>query len=432
MISLQTIFKPLTHVPRGIPYGGGIHEIPEPGAVVIPLEYPGRILYMPQVKRGDKVRKNQIIARSNLGNCVHASISGVVKAIRTVWTARGDHVPAVVIERGDEPALENGEMIDSGSGSDRLESWVDKLKIMGVISPWTRPGRFHHEETTEDYPAIDTIIVKGVNEEPTVFTFEALLENETDAVKRGLDLLQGILPDAAVHLTVPERLASWAAGEFDGRVNVVPLSDEYKDRIERFAVPRIAKRNIPNVMAYRAKGVAVLPVEYLLTMIDALEGRGPFTHKYATVAGDALSNTVVVRFPIGTMIKTILEDLGLEGVPHSRLLVGGPMKGTAQFTDETPMTKSGHGIYLVSEDAMPSDINLPCINCGRCTRACPANIQVHLIGRYVEHDLFLDAKRLHPEACNECGLCAYVCPAHRPLVQLVRLSNEFEEKSDDR
>ncbi len=426
MISLNTLFKPLTHVPSGNSFDGEIHSISEPDSVVIPLEYPGQILYMPEVREGDTVRKNQIIGRSKLGNCVHASISGVVKEINTIWTARSYHVPAVLIEGNGEPPLDADEMLERWGSRGEIHSWIDRLKVSGVICPWTLPGKFHHEESAEGLPDVDTIVIKGVNEEPTVFTFETLLEKKSEDIKRGIDLLGGVAPKAAVILTVPKRLSAWASSEFENKARVVVLSDEYKERIERFSIPRITKKTIPNTIAYRRKGVAVLSVEYLLAMIDALEGTGPSTEKYATIAGDSLSKTVLVRFPIGTTIRTILKDLKLDDIPYSRLLVGGPMKGNAQFSDDTPLTKAAHGVYLVSEENVPPDINLPCINCGRCTRACPVNLQVHLIGRYIEHDLIFDTKKFHPEACNECGLCAYVCPAHRPLVQLLKFCNQYE------
>lgn len=426
MISPHTFFKPLTYVPSGTSCNGKIHEISNPDSVAIPLEYPEQVLYMPEVREGEHVRKNQIIGRSKLGNCVHASISGVVKEIKTIWTARSYHVPAIVISKDGDLPLDGNEIVKKSGSRRDITSWVDRLKMSGVVCPWTLPGRFHHEESPEGLPEVDTVVIKGVNEEPTVFTFETLLRIETENIKRGMDLLGGVAPKARIILTVPKRLSSWASKEFGDKARVVALSDDYKERIERFSIPRITNKSIPNTIAYRRKGVAVLSVEYLLTMLDALEGNGPFTEKYVTIAGDSLSKAVVVRFPIGTSIRTILHDLGLDNVPYARLLVGGPMKGNAQFTDETPLTKSVHGIYLVSEENVPPDINLPCINCGRCTRACPANIQVHLLGRYIEHNLFLDTSKFHPEACNECGLCAYVCPAHRPLVQMIKLCNQYE------
>ncbi len=288
MISLRTFFKPLTYVPNGNSCDGEIHKISDPDSVVIPLEYPGQILYMPEVREGDSVRKNQIIGRSKLGNCVHASISGVVKEIKTIWTARSYHVPAVVISKNGEPPLSGDEITERSGSQGEITSWVDRLKVSGVVCPWTLPGKFHHEESPEGLPEVDTIVIKGVNEEPSVFTFETLLQKVPEDIKRGMDLLGGIAPNAKVLLTVPKRLSSWASNEFGDKAKVVALPDQYKERIERFFIPKITNKTIPNTIAYRRKGVAVLSVEYLLAMIDALEGIGPFTEKYVTVGGDSL------------------------------------------------------------------------------------------------------------------------------------------------
>jgi electron transport complex protein RnfC len=55
-------------------------------------------------------------------------------------------------------------------------------------------------------------------------------------------------------------------------------------------------------------------------------------------------------------------------------------------------------------------------------RACPANLQVHMIGRCVQFGQVAEAVDYHPEACFDCGLCTFVCPARRPLVQLVNMA----------
>lgn len=205
----------------------------------------------------------------------------------------------------------------------------------------------------------------------------------------------------------------------------MPVSDEYKDRIERNLVPKIVGQDIPNIAPYREYGVAVISVEYLINLVRALDGVSPFIYKYTTVAGHGVETPTTVKFPIGTTIRWILESLELSRPDGGRVLVGGPMKGIAQYNDLTPLTKSSHGVFLVSPDELPLEINMTCFNCGQCTRACPSNLEVHLLGRYAEYDMFDEAQAFHPEACNECGLCGYVCPAHRPLVQLIQMCNQY-------
>jgi len=426
MIPIRTLFKPLAHVPVYPSREENIERMPDPDYVLIPLEYPGQIFYKPTVKQDDAVRKNQIIGRSELGNCVHASISGVVKEIKPIWSSRSFNVPAVVIERNDHPPLSRDELFAQSGVPFQSASRLEKLKVSGAISPWTLPGRHHQEEDVREFPPIRKIIIKGADEEPTLFAFELLLRQEAEDILSGLKHLQQLAPNAAIFLTMSRRLAGWGTEKYGKHAAVVGLSDAYKDRIERRVVAKITGSDIPNILPYRKMGVAVLSVEYLLTMDRALEGEGPFIHKYLTIAGRPLEKAVTVRAPIGTPIRTILENRGIEKHPYARILVGGAMKGNAQFSDQTPITKSSHGLFLMDRDEIPEEINLTCINCGRCTRACPVCLQVHLIGRYVEYSMFEKAREFHPEACHECGLCAYVCPAHRPMAQLMRMAKQYE------
>lgn len=425
MSFLQSKFKTFAHVPRQTVFEKTISSISEPDLVVIPLEYPGQVLYKPQVKEGDEVCQNQIIGRSELGNCVHASVSGVIKEIKPIWTARSFNVPAMVIEPNGKEPLPVEEMFKQYGVEYQSASRVERMKACGTVTPWTLPGKFHHEEDLEKFPKVKHIVIKGVNEEPTVFIFELLLQQKVEKVIRGMKQLDNIAPGAQIWLTVPAYLVKWARERFGNAVKVVGLSDEYKGRIERLVVPRLTGIDIPNMTPYRAKGLAVLSVEYLLRMVDALDGESPFIYKYITVSGSDIDKSLTVKVPLGTPINVVLKYLGLQDRNYSRVLVGGPMKGIAQFTEDTPLTKSSHGLYLMMSDSLPQETNFTCINCGCCTRVCPVKLQVHLISRYVEYDMLDDARAYHPEACNECGLCAYVCPAHRPLVQLIRVCNQY-------
>ncbi|MDH4158519.1 MAG: 4Fe-4S dicluster domain-containing protein [candidate division Zixibacteria bacterium] len=426
MSLIAEVFRPLGHVPKFTECHDDISTVVEPDQVIIPLEYPGQVLYKPLVQAGDRVRKNQIIGRSTIGNCVHASVSGTVREIKAIWTARSFNVPAVVIERDDQPPLEVNELFNQYGVSFQRATRVQRQMALGVVSPWTMPGKFHHEESVEDFPEVRQIVIKGANEEPSIFAFELLLRHRVEKVAVGMKMLSAIAPNAAIWLTTPGNMAAWTRERLGGGVNVAGIPDNYKHRIERLVVPRLTGVDVPNLVPYRKMGVAVLSVEYLLAMVDALDGAGPFVEKHVTVAGCRIPRPTTVRVPIGTPIKAVLRKLALDEDNHVRLLVGGPMKGIAQYSHETPLTKSSHGVYLMPEESIPKDINLTCINCGRCTRSCPVNLQVHLINRYVEYGLLAEARGYHPEACTECGLCAYVCPSHRPLVQLIQMCNQFD------
>jgi electron transport complex protein RnfC len=70
---------------------------------------------------------------------------------------------------------------------------------------------------------------------------------------------------------------------------------------------------------------------------------------------------------------------------------------------------------------------LPCINCGECVRACPANIPVNMLIRLLENRLYeMAVSEYDLLSCIECGLCSYVCVARIPVFQYIMLGkNEY-------
>ena len=421
---LQNIFSLGLNIPRIENWQKEIEEIPEPDYVAIPLEYPGRILYMPLVKIGDTVRRNQIIGKSDKGHYIHASISGVVKDVLMVWSAQIFHVPALLIQRNDEPEMSVEEMFEKQGMDFASASNRDKLKMMGVISPWTRPGRFAEEEI-KSFPEVQKVIIKGHDEEPTVFVNKVLLQNFPEEIKKGISKAKILSPKAEIILTVSNHVKKWASKKFGSLAKVVSVPDNYEDRIQQMLIPKIADVTIPIDEAYMSRGVAVIAAEYLLNVVNALEGKNPFISKYVTMYGAGIDKALTIKFPVGTTIRHILTTKNLAEKKFGRVIFGGPMRGKSQYTELTPLTKSGHGIFLMEKEEMPGETNLTCINCGRCTQACPINLQIHLIGRFVEFDLADEAEVYHPELCIKCGLCAYVCPAQRPLLQFIQMYKKF-------
>ncbi len=422
MQGLLKLFKRKPMLPALTNYDPVIRQVADPERVVIPLDYPGRVRYLPTVQAGDVVRKGQIIGKSRIGNCVCASISGTVKEITTAWTAQSYHSPAIVIENtGGEPMAPE-ELFDAPVVPGDLKSAMQRLRAAGVAPPWSLSGREYEEGEIPDLPPIEAVIITGVRQETTIVTSQLLLEQQADKVADGLKRIASFLPEARICLTATEHQRSWAESRFADLADVVFLPDNYTGRIEREVVTKFLGHRIPNRESYRYHGIAVLDVEYVLAMVDALDGISAFTQKCLTISGTDIDTAITVRFPVGCSIKHILDSLGLDASNYNRHVVGGPMMGFAQYSDITPLTYN-NGIYLIAEEVAPFDTIAPCINCGRCARACPVNIQVHLVNRMIEFGQLEAARKLHPDACHECGLCASVCPAERPIVQLLHFCN---------
>jgi len=417
------LFKRKPMLPALKNYAPEIIQVPDPDRVVIPLDYSGQVRYTPVVKKGDTVRKGQVIARSRIGNSACASISGTITDITSVWTAQSHHSLAIVIERSDDGAMSSQELFDGPVPSGDLAAAMKRLRLSGVAPPWAMSGREYSEaETLPELPPVKACIITGVRQEPTIVTSQILLEQQQDKVAEGLKRIGELLPDARIGLTATEQHRSWAGQKFAGLAEIIYVPDNFTGRIEREVISHFLGYRIPSRESYRFHGIAVLDVEFLLAMVDALDGITSFTQKCLTISGTNIDTAVTVRFPLGTSIRHILASQGLDAADYTRHVVGGPMMGFAQYSDNTPLTYN-NGLYLIAEDITPFDGNAPCINCGRCTRACPVDLQVHLINRMIEFGQLESAMQYHPEACHECGMCAGVCPAERPIVQLLHFCN---------
>ncbi len=416
-MNILDVFRtPAARVPVPTASEPGIRDIPDPDEVVIPLEFRQGLVLPPVVQAGDKVRRHQVIGQAEGGISVHASMAGTVQEIQRVWTAAGDHVAAVVIRKADGLKSEDS-LADPGS-STRLHL----LKAGGVVSPWT---------TTDDDPTtkvLQHLVVLGHDEESTQHVQELLIQERTPALIKGLRLLRDLAPGATIAMTVPQHLIDWAQENLGPELNLLPVPDQYRHRLDRTLVAQLTGITVPGRTPYTSRGVGVMTAEAVMAAQDAQEGR-PMVRKTLTISGVGAPRPVTVRVPLGTKVKDVLAAVGLDIQEAGRVLAGGPMRGVALFTDETPVDKFQHGIHLLPEAQIPAEVNRICVNCGRCVRACPVHLQVHLIGRCAEFDQLNEALKHHPEACFECGLCAFVCPAGRPLVQLVKLARMHARRS---
>ncbi len=403
-------------------YDPEIRQVADPDVVILPLEYPGQVKYHATVAKGDIVKRGQAVAKSTLGNAVIASISGTVRGITTVWTAQSVHSPAIIIDRLKDQSRDDTVCFSSPVAPGDLEAAMMRMREAGVAPPWSLSGREWKDADIEELPRIETIIITGIRQEDTVLTSQILLDQQREKVAEGLKRIGQLMPGSRVFMTAPQTFKPWADSAFASLAELHYLPTSYYGRIEREVVSSIIGKRIPNRESYRKHGIIVLDVEYLIAIVDALNGTSSLTHKHITITGTNIEKPITVRFPIGSSLQHVLASQDLTIGDYTRPVVGGPMKGVAQYSDNTPLTYY-NGIHLIAGEVAPFDAIAPCINCGRCTRACPVNIQVHLVNRMIEFGQLDSAKDLNPEACHECGMCAFVCPAERPIVQLMNFCN---------
>jgi electron transport complex protein RnfC len=143
--------------------------------------------------------------------------------------------------------------------------------------------------------------------------------------------------------------------------------------------------------------------------------------KVVTVVGKG-GRTTNVRARIGTPLRDILQACNVSVSNGDRLILGGPMRGKATYSEDLPLEPSTDGVVVQAEADSAQVTDYPCINCGECIRICPVKIPVNMLVRFLEARLYEDAAAMYDlYCCIECGLCSYVCVSRIPIFQYIKL-----------
>jgi electron transport complex protein RnfC len=173
------------------------------------------------------------------------------------------------------------------------------------------------------------------------------------------------------------------------------------------------------------------------SLYRAVELGEPVISRVVTITGHvAQPGNFEVR--IGTPLNDLIAAAGGTLPDASGEIIGGPMMGFDLMDLAAPVTKAVNCLIVKNPALFPTKpIELPCIRCGACARACPADLQPFEMYWYSRAKDFGRAQSYHLFDCIECGCCAYVCPSHIPLVDYFRFSKseiwerEREKRSAD-
>jgi electron transport complex protein RnfC len=153
---------------------------------------------------------------------------------------------------------------------------------------------------------------------------------------------------------------------------------------------------------------------------DAVTQRKPLIERIVTVTGPGVAEPRNLRARIGTLFSELIAACGGYSGEVGKLVMGGPMMGLAQDTDQVPVIKGTSGILVVDEKSASIGRAQACISCARCVDACPMNLVPTELGKMVDKKRFDEAKTWGIQDCIECGCCAYVCPSKINLVHLFK------------
>lgn len=267
-----------------------------------------------------------------------------------------------------------------------------------------------------DGMTIETLIVSALDPSPHAIVNQQALRDHADEMPEAVAMLALATGAKRVKLAVPSNLSTNATRFTE----IVTVPAEYPR-----GLPEILARREGGGHLFRKVGTGVVGdtlvcgTEQLLEMAACLRLGRALTDKTVTCFDASGGRYRNVKTRIGTPIAAILRHVGAELPKAGKLIVNGPMRGYACFSDEQPVTAATDSIMLQERAEVFTFENNACTNCGKCSAICPVGLEVNLLGRYAEYGCFEECMKFGVENCIDCGLCAYVCPARRPLVQLI-------------
>ena len=399
---------------------GEMRKLAAPVRVRIPLSLPGQPRLAACVKVGDQVKLGQEIASTLSRAALHATIAGDVARIGMSHAVNGREIQTIEIAASGVQEWIEARVL----GSPAKASWEEltaTLAGLGAATPW-KPKALQESLGEDEAPAVRTVVVFGCEREPGLCVQRHYLIGGRPDLLAGLAALRSLAPESArVILLVPASLHGSLSAEFPG-CELRPVPECYPDAHWRLQLARVAGIGNTTVARARAAGILALSAEEAALLGRSLREGLPRTSKLVTVSSKSLREPLTVETVLGAPVEHLLREAGLSVSAGDRILLGGRWQGHAQFDLQAPVTHETDGLTILAADEVVHRGEHPCLNCGRCTRACPVRIQVGLVARHAEFGLFQEAYALGAHACIECGLCAQVCPARRPVQQLVRFA----------
>lgn len=410
-----------------------IAPLPLASEFVLPLQQHIGAPARAAVTVGQTVAKGEVLARADgyLSVPLHAPTSGTVVAIepRPIAHPSGIHAPAIVLAADGRDAW-HPELPPALSGALTLDPAVLRARVREAGIVGLGGAAFPTAVKLNLHGRIQVLILNAAECEPFLTCDDVLMRERAGEVIGGLLLMRRALgagrcligiednkPEAAAALETA--LAGYGEAAAGVELRVIPTlypSGSEQQLIRVLTGTEVARARRPVDSGILCQNVGTAAAVYAAVT----QGR-PLVSRIVTVTGAGVARPCNLEVALGTPVRTLIEHCGGYTDRAQRLILGGPMMGLAVADDDVPVTK-GMGCVLVAgaDELAPPAPTLPCIRCGSCMDACPANLLPQQLYWYARGKEFDKAQTTRLFDCIECGACAAVCPSRLPLVQYFR------------
>lgn len=407
--------------------GKAIESGPLPQKVILPVRQHIGVPCVPLVKKGDSVKKGQVIASSDalLSSNVHATLSGTVVDVSSKPHPGLGECLAITIESDGLDQWEEGVLVERDWKTLEAGELIEIIRNAGIVGLGGATFPTHIKLSPPKGAEIDTLIINAAECEPFLTADHRMMLEYTARLVTGISILKKILGVENVIVGIEDNkmdavnvMKAALAGE-DVRVQAIPT--RYPHGSEKILIRTLLNREVPSGKLPLTVGVVVQNVGTAVAICDAVQNGIPLLERIVTVSGSAIKEPKNLKLRIGTPFADAIEQCGGLKINPEKIIMGGPFMGTTQYTTDVPVIKGVNGILALSKHDINEGTSTNCIRCGRCVSACPMGLNPTMLSTLAEKGLLEEAKEeYHLLDCMECGTCCFVCPAKRKLVHFVR------------
>ena len=420
------------------------HEVmtkvaPLPKQAIFPLSQHIGAPAKPVVAKGDKVKVGTLIAEAGgfVSAPIYSSVSGTVFKVDSAIDATGYRKPVIIINvEGDEweEGIDRSEELELLSDHPELtpEEIINRVKEAGVTGMGGAGFPTFIKLSPPPTAKAECVIINAVECEPYITADYRLMMEKADEILVGLELLMVAAKVTTGYIGIEtnkpaaiDLLTKKCEEKFDAtnyHVEVVPLKQRYPQGGEKQLVDAVIRRQVPAPPAIPVNvGAIVQNVGTAFAVYEAVMKHKPLFERYTTVTGKKLQNPGNFLVRMGTPMQDLIDLCG--GMPEgdNKLLAGGPMMGKALTSTEVPICKGTNSVTVLSDDDARRKEPMPCIRCAKCVSACPMGLEPYLLATLSSMKNWEQLEAEDITSCIECGSCQFTCPAHRPLLDHIRL-----------
>lgn len=436
---------------RILTFHGGIHpryykemsekeplkEAPPAKLFVVPLSQHIGAPNEPVVKKADYVEEGQIVGKSCgfISSVVHAPVSGKVIDIKKAFHPALGPTDSVFIERDEtKPARKYEKRNDTERFSS--QELAEKVKNAGIVGMGGAAFPTHVKFNVPEGKKIETLIINGVECEPYLTCDYILMAKKTPEILKGIEIIVKILDVRNVFIAIEdnkkdimrvfhEELKNLTA-ENANKIKPVILKTKYPQGGEKQLIKALTGQEVPPGGLPLDIGFLVQNVGTVYAVYEAVYFDKPLIERIVTLSGDCLRVPGNYIIKIGTTLKDVAKNCGLEFCKEpKKIIFGGPMMGISQPNMESPILKNTSGVLFFSGEKAKGFEEAQCIKCARCVDTCPVNLIPTDIVKNVKKERYNVLTDLYIKDCMECGVCAYICPARIPLVHYIKEGKSY-------